>query len=154
MFNQYQFQPNMMQQPYQPMRQYSTLPRQEVVRVNGEGGANAYQLSPNSSALLLDESAPLVWLVTTDGAGFKTVAPYKIEPYRPQRTNSAIDLEARVKRLEELINEKSNDATVGKTSPAEYVTTVQSIQADDAGQRPASSCYQPSQQRKDESTTV
>ena len=66
MFNQY-----LPQQPqyngYPQMRQYGTQ-RQEVVRVNGEGGANAYQLMPNSSALLLDETAPIVWLVTTDGA--------------------------------------------------------------------------------------
>ena len=32
--------------------------RSEIVKVNGENGARAYQLAPNSSALLLDESAP------------------------------------------------------------------------------------------------
>ena len=29
--------------------------RSEIVKVNGENGARAYQLAPNSSALLLDE---------------------------------------------------------------------------------------------------
>jgi hypothetical protein len=37
-----------------------TVQRQEVVRVNGRNGAEAYQMAPNSSALLLDESAPVV----------------------------------------------------------------------------------------------
>lgn len=65
-----------------PMRQFGM--KQEVIRVNGENGANAYQLMPNSSALLMDETAPLVWLVTTDGAGYKTMTPYKITPYQQE----------------------------------------------------------------------
>ena len=47
--------------------------KQEVIKVNGKNGANAFQLAPDSSALLLDTSAPLVWLVQTDGAGYKTL---------------------------------------------------------------------------------
>ncbi len=39
--------------------------RCEVVTVNGENGAQAYPLAPNSSALLLDESQPLVRLSAT-----------------------------------------------------------------------------------------
>lgn len=57
--------------------------KQEVVRINGQNGAQAYQLAPNSSALLLDVSAPLVWLVQSDGAGYKTCTPYTIAPYEP-----------------------------------------------------------------------
>ena len=34
--------------------------KQEVVRVNGRNGANAYQMAPNSSILLLDETAPII----------------------------------------------------------------------------------------------
>lgn len=55
--------------------------RCEVVTVNGENGAQAYPLAPNSSALLLDESQPLVWLVKTDGAGYKTVSAFNITPH-------------------------------------------------------------------------
>lgn len=44
----------------------TTLQRQEVIRVNGRNGAEAYQMAPNSSILLLDETAPIVWLKTTD----------------------------------------------------------------------------------------
>ena len=36
----------------------------QVVRVNGENGARAFQMGANSSALLLDESGLMVWLVT------------------------------------------------------------------------------------------
>lgn len=55
--------------------------RCDVVTVNGENGAQAYPMAPNSSALLLDESQPLVWLVKTDGAGYKTVSAFNITPY-------------------------------------------------------------------------
>ena len=60
--------------------------RSEIVKVNGENGARAYQLAPNSSALLLDESAPIVWLVQSDGAGYKTITPYSITPYQAEPT--------------------------------------------------------------------
>ena len=36
------------------------LPKSEIIKVNGKGGAEAYQMGVNSSALLLDETAPIV----------------------------------------------------------------------------------------------
>lgn len=100
--------------PYQGMQganqflQPSMLQKQEVVRVKGRNGAEAFQLAPNSSALLLDESDPLVWLVQTDGAGYKTVTPYSIVPYQPEPQIDLSDLEGRISRLEGLLSEKSN----------------------------------------------
>lgn len=86
--------------------------RQEIIKVNGEAGARAYQLAPNSSILLLDESQPLVWLKVTDGAGYPTITPYKIEPYTPETSDTfatkANELETRIKRIEEIINESDN----------------------------------------------
>ena len=100
--------------PYQYGFQQS---RQEIIRVNGENGARAFQLPPNSSALLLDETNPIVWLAQTDGAGYKQLTAYKIEPYTPARPE---DLEARIKRLEELFNE-SNAKSV---KPAESTSDI------------------------------
>ena len=108
----------MMQNPYQGIAQnpYQTAfgmqQKTEVVRVNGENGAKAYQLPPNSSILLLDESAPVVWLKQTDGAGYPTITPYQISPVQTQSETAAAQvavLEERVKRLEEVINAKSNN---------------------------------------------
>lgn len=92
----------------QPQVQNPT--RSEIVRVNGENGARAFQLAPNSSALLLDESAPLVWLVQSDGAGYKTVTPYSIAPYQQPQPVDTKSLEARISRLEELVNVKSDSS--------------------------------------------
>ena len=70
MFNNPYINPYGMGQTYTP----PVFPQNaQVVKVNGENGARAYQIGPNSSALLLDESGALVWLCTTDGAGYKTV---------------------------------------------------------------------------------
>lgn len=81
---------------------------QSIIRVNGENGARAFQMAPNSSVLLLDESAPIVWLSQTDGAGYKTVTPYKIEPYKQEVAPDLRSLAERITRLEEYINGKSH----------------------------------------------
>ena len=81
---------------------------QQITTVNGEQGARAYRMSPNSSALLLDNTAPLVWLVQTDGAGFPNVTPYKIEKYEPEPQPDMKAIMDRLMSLEEKINESNN----------------------------------------------
>ena len=91
--------------PYQqPMMYQQQQQTQQVVRVNGENGARAYQIGPNSSAMLLDESGTMVWLVTTDGAGYKTVGAYDITPHQQPAAVDYSSLETRIKRLEDMIN--------------------------------------------------
>lgn len=87
-----------------PQQQHTQQPRMEVVKVNGEGGARAFPMGPNSSALLLDISGTLVWAVTTDGAGYKTVAPFDIAPHQEAPAPDYTGLEARIARLEEAVN--------------------------------------------------
>ena len=91
---------------------------QQVVRVNGENGARAFQLGANSSALLLDENGTQVWLVTSDGAGYKTVAAYDIAPHQAQPVPDFGSLEKRIKRLEERLNGNTgNPAAARKKQP-------------------------------------
>ena len=82
---------------------YQQQPRQEVVKVNGENGARAFPIGANSSALLLDESGALVWLVTTDGAGYKTVSPFDIAPHQTAQPPDFNSLEERITKLEEMM---------------------------------------------------
>lgn len=98
------------QQP-QPMQ----TTRQEVVKVNGENGARAYQMPPNSSALLLDESGLLVWLAVSDGAGYKTVTAYDITPHQAMPVPDYSSLETRITRLEEMIanGNSGNSSAIG-----------------------------------------
>ena len=86
--------------------------KQEVVRVTGLNGAHAYNMPPNSSALVLDETEPLIYLLMTDGAGYKTVTPYTITPYTPEPTPDMKSLIERIERLEAKYesNTAANDA--------------------------------------------
>lgn len=155
MFNQHQNMPQMPQYNQFPqMRQYGTQ-RQEVIRVNGKGGADAYQLMPNSSALLLDETAPIVWLVTTDGAGYKSVQPYEIKPYAPKAPADTSSLEERIARLEARIYAKSDAAAVSANQSSDgHVETTQSIQTTDGGQGSTSNYYRPPQYGENDSPAV
>ena len=82
---------------------------QQVTRVNGRGGAEAYNIGPNSSALLLDESGTVVWAITTDGAGYKTIVPYDITPHQSQEAKTISSIEERLSRLEAIINGDTKD---------------------------------------------
>lgn len=95
--------------PY-PGMQMPQAPQMQVTRVNGEGGANTFNMGPNSSALLLDTSGTMIWAVTTDGAGYKTVVPYDIFPHKSQEQAAVKSLEERIKRLEDMINDRHSEA--------------------------------------------
>lgn len=102
---------------YQPMTAQNASGCQQslvcqITRVNGRNGADALRLAPNSSILLMDENDPIVWLKVTDGAGYATVTPYSIAPYQAAIPVDVNSLEERVKRLEEMIHAKSDDANV------------------------------------------
>lgn len=106
-------------------------PRCEIIKVHGEGGVDAYQMAPNSSALLLDETAPLVWLKTTDGAGYASKTPYTISLYKPAPAADLNSLEERIKRLEEKYHAEP-DLAEHDDKPA--AKRGKSSQTDDAGQ--------------------
>ena len=103
--------------PYQQLQLQQAQPQQpqqEVVKVNGEPGARAYPMGANSSALLLDSSGLLVWLVTTDGAGYKTVSAYDITPHQEAPAPDYSSLEQRISRLEGMIHESTSNSTAAR----------------------------------------
>ena len=71
-------------------------------------------MAPNSSVLLLDETAPIVWLKTTDGASYPSITGYQITPIevkQPAVVDSRYEeLELRIKNLEKMINENKSNA--------------------------------------------
>ena len=88
---------------------------QQIIRVNGENGARAYQMMPNSSALLLDETAPLIWVAQTDGAGYKTVTPYTISKYEPEPAPDYKAILDRLTKIEERINKNESNRKQSKS---------------------------------------
>ena len=108
--NPYGMQPN-----YQ---QFTVGPQMQVTKVNGEGGARAFSMGPNSSALLLDESGLMVWAVTTDGAAYKTVTAYDIIPHQEAPKPDWSALEKRIMRLEDMIHANTADTATVRKKPA------------------------------------
>ena len=100
----------MRQNDWQHRIQARNAPRYEVIQVNGENGARAFAMAPNSSALLMDATAPIVWLCTTDGAGYLTASPFSIAPYQPEKPVDVKTLEERIERLEARMSEQSDAA--------------------------------------------
>ena len=96
--------------------------QQQVVKVNGRNGAEMFQMAANSSALLLDESAPIIWLATTDGAGYKTLAAYDIAPHQEKPPIDIKNIEDRLTKLEEAMkngNESNHTSSKRKVIDAE-----------------------------------
>lgn len=119
----YQYYPfqNQINQNQQIQQMQSNVYRQEILRVNGENGARAYQIAPNSSVLLLDEQNPIVYLKTSDSGGYATITAYSITPLKNQQSIDVNSLEERITRLEKIYesnftgnerneSSKSNDA--------------------------------------------
>lgn len=75
--------PNMMnvQQPYQTFQNpyaVNMTPQTPttLTRVTGIDGAKAYQMTPNSTVALFDNNEDIMYIKTTDGAGFPTIRTF------------------------------------------------------------------------------
>lgn len=85
-------------------------PSNQIIKVNGRGGAEAYQMPPNSQVLLLDETSPIIWLKQTDGAGYPTLNAYDIKPHEEAPAPDLKSIEERIQRLEEAIHEPDHSS--------------------------------------------
>ena len=56
-----------------------------LIRVTGLEGARAYQMQPNSTAALFDANEDLMYIKSTDGAGFPTIRTFRFEELRPEK---------------------------------------------------------------------
>lgn len=85
---------------YQPPYQQSF----QITKVNGENGAKAFQMPPNSSIILLDESNPKVYIKETDGASYPKLSVYKLVPDTDAEIKDENDKSKdQIKKLEERI---------------------------------------------------
>ena len=107
----------MQQQSYYQM----PAPRYEINQVKGEAGANNFRMAPNSRAILVDETAPMIWFARTDSGGYLTVEPYDIFPHKAQEQVNVNDLAERVKRLEEQYVQQSTSKPKKQRQPAATV---------------------------------
>lgn len=97
MFNPYYQQSNPYFQQHSPI-----LPQQQIIQVNGKASVDTIQLAPNSSILVMDTSAPIVWMCVSDGVGKVTSTPYDITIHQEK---PAIDIEERLTVIENTLAE-------------------------------------------------
>lgn len=95
-----------------------------VLRVSGINGVNALNIAPNANVLALDDTAPILWHIQTDSAGYKTPTAYDITPHIDKNDKIENDFEERLKKLEEYVNEqqsgtKSNASGTKRTKSAD-----------------------------------
>lgn len=70
----------------QRMNQFSQP--QSLIKVNGVGGASAYQMAPNSTVALFDNNDDIMYVKNTDGAGFPSIRVFRFEEISPTSPNS------------------------------------------------------------------
>ena len=94
----------------------SMLPRLEVIKVNGEAGARAFNMAPNSSQFLADTTnANRIWLAQTDGGGYLTVTPLDVAIPQPVSPPDFSSFEERINNLEKKYEQLLNSG-FGKQS--------------------------------------
>ena len=101
--------------PYQPLfspfavpqpvpQTQNVLPAQQVLQASGKTSVESIRMAPNSSVLVMDTTAPIVWLCTSDGLGNVTSAPYDITPHKDAGPAQIGDLEARLLQVEKNVS--------------------------------------------------
>ena len=65
------------------------IPTQNLIRVNGIDGAKAYQMTPNSTVALFDSNEDIMYVKSTDGAGFPQIRKFKFVEIQESQTQQA-----------------------------------------------------------------
>lgn len=86
---------------------YNVLPQQQIPQANGKASIDMIRLAPNSSILIADTTAPIVWRCTSDSLGNVTSEPFDIVPHKDEAQIQQESLEQRISRLEAIISEQS-----------------------------------------------
>ena len=106
-----------LQMPMNSMNVPQMLPKTDLITVNGENGANAYMMAPNSRAALFDTTAAILYVKSTDGAGYATVEAFDLTPHKSvQIADHLSELETRIAKLEEVMNNVNKSSIKSKQS--------------------------------------
>ena len=122
---------------YQP----NFLPQQQIIQVNGKASIDALKMAPNSSVLIMDISAPIVWMCVSDGLGNVTSTAYDIALHQEPEPISISAIDNRLAAIEKTI--ANLEVMYGKsdaftTKPGEFITNQASVGATQKRRKPSS----------------
>lgn len=66
-----------------------------LIRVTGIDGAKAYQMPPNSTVALFDSNEDVMYVKSTDGAGFPTIRTFSFSPMEQPKETIPTDFVSR-----------------------------------------------------------
>ena len=73
-----------------------------ILHVHGEAGVDALQMLPDQELIVMDDTAPMIWVIKTDSAGYKGVKQaFDITPHVEQPAPDVHGMENRIAALEE-----------------------------------------------------
>lgn len=81
-YSSFSYQPNMptYNQNLLAQQALQQQPTQELIRVTGIEGAKAYQMPANSVVPLFDSDNDIMYIKSTDGAGFPSIRAFSFAP--------------------------------------------------------------------------
>ena len=84
-------------------------PTQSLIRVNGMDGAKTYQMPANSTVALFDSNEDIMYIKTTDGAGFPSIRTFNfVEIKQNEKSSGSQDYISR-QEFEEFKKELMNN---------------------------------------------
>lgn len=109
-------------QPYQQQIQNIQQEPQNLIRVNGIEGARAYNMPPNSTVALFDDNEDIMYIKTTDCAGFASTRKFSFtEISNNQNTVTDTEYISR-QEFEDFKKELGNNVKQSISKPKSNVT--------------------------------
>lgn len=88
-------------------------PYNALIKVSGIEGARAYQMPPDSAIPLFHATEDVLYIKTTDGAGFPSIRQFRFEEIDPQPSNADYvkrdefeELKGAIANVEQLVREQ------------------------------------------------
>lgn len=100
-----------------PNQYMNYLPQQQVLRAHGKASIDQMRLAPNSSVLVLDETAPIVWLCTSDGIGNVNAQAYDIALHQEKPPIDLSTLEQRIAAIEAMMKGAQYESDATESEP-------------------------------------
>lgn len=108
---------------YGTQQQNNVLPAQTIPKANGKSSIDQIRMYPGSSALVMDTTAPIVWMCVSDDLGNVSSTPFDIKPHEEQppqqqaaeQSNTAAMVSIlsamtdKLNQIVEVLNAKSHD---------------------------------------------